>query len=116
MAQQSIPPEQLEQLRRDRAAIADELPDLVERHDRMVEAGAEDTFSGHLRRAVHRSGRLAREIAADAGISSQVLCEFLEGTQTLRSDVLDRVAQAVGAAITIEPRRPDRAAANKETA
>jgi hypothetical protein len=116
MAQQSIPPELLEHTRRDRALIADELPELVERHDRMVEAEAEDTFSGHLRRAVHRSGRLAREIAAEAGIPSELLCEFLEGTRTLRSDVLDRVAQAVGAAIAIEPRRPDRAVSDKETA
>jgi len=116
MAQDSISPELLEQLRRERSAIADELPELAERHERMVEAQAEDTFSGHLRRAVHRSGRLAREIAAEAGISSQVLCEFLEGTRTLRSDVLDRVAQAVGAAIAVEPRRPQRAASNKGTA
>jgi len=49
-----------------------------------------------------------REVAADAGISSEVLCEFLEGTRTLRSDVLDRLAQAVGATIAVEPRRPSR--------
>lgn len=105
MAQNSISAELIEQLRRDRELIAGELPDLAQRHDRMAEAQAEDTFSGHLRRAVHRSGRLVREIAADAGISSQTLCDFLEGTRTLRSDVLDRLAQAVGADIAIEPRR-----------
>jgi hypothetical protein len=97
-----------EQLRRDRARIADELPELSQRHDRMIEAREEDTFSGHLRRAVHGSGRLVREIAAEAGVSSEVLCEFLEGTRTLRSDVLDRVAQAVHATIAVEPRRPER--------
>ena len=105
MPQDRISPELNEQLRRDRASIADELSELTERHDRMMEAQAEDTFSGHLRGAVHRSGRLVREIAADAGISSQTLCEFLEGTRTLRSDVLDRLAQAVDAAIAVEPRR-----------
>jgi len=104
MSQERVSPELNEQLRRDRARIADEFPELTERHDRMMEAQAEDTFSGHLRRAVHRSGRLVREIAADAGISSQTLCEFLEGTRTLRSDVLDRLAQAVDAAIAVEPR------------
>ena len=67
--------------------------ELNERHDRMVEAKGEETFSGHLRRAIHRSGRLVREIAAEAGVSSQVLCEFLEGTRTLRSDVLDRLCK-----------------------
>ena len=101
--------ELLEQLRRERALIADELPELAERHERMTEAKAEDTFSGHLRRAIHGSGRLVRDLAADAGVSSQVLCEFLEGTRTLRSDVLDRLAQAVHATISIEPRRPERA-------
>lgn len=87
MPQDRISPELNEQLRRDRARIAAEFPELTERHVRMMEAQAEDTFSGHLRRAVHRSGRLVREVAADAGISSQTLCEFLEGTRTLRSDV-----------------------------
>lgn len=77
----------------------------------MVEAKGEDTFSGHLRRAIHRSGRLVRDLAAEAGVSSQVLCEFLEGTRTLRSDVLDRLAQAVHAKISVEPRQPERAAA-----
>ena len=107
---EKIPPGLVEQLQRDRAAVAQELPELSQRHDRMVEAQAEDTFSGHLRRAIHGSGRLVREIAAEAGVSSQVLCDFLEGTRTLRSDVLDRLAQALGATIAIEPRRPDRTA------
>ncbi len=104
MSQERLSPEMIEQLRRDRASIAGELPELTERHDLMMEAQAEDTFSGHLRRAVHHSGRLVREVAADAGISSQTLCEFLEGTRTLRSDVLDRLAQAVDAVIAVEPR------------
>ncbi len=108
---QNVPPKLQEQLRYDRALIANELPELTERHDRMVEAKSEDTFCGHLRQAIHRSGRLVREIAADAGVSSQTLCEFLEGTRTLRSDVLDRLAQAVHATISVEPRRPERVAA-----
>jgi len=101
-------PELLEQLRRERALIDAELDELGERHDRMAEAKAEETFSGHLRRAIHHSGRLVREIAAEAGVSSQTLCDFLEGTRTLRSDVLDRLAQAVHATISVEPRRPKR--------
>ena len=107
MSVENIPPELLEQLQRDRAQIASELPELAERHERMIEAKEENTFSGHLRRAVHRSGRLVREIAAEAGISPQVLCEFLEGNRTLRSDVLDRLAQSVRATIIVEPRRPE---------
>ena len=106
-------PELLEQLQRDRALIAGELEELSERHNRMVEAKGEETFSGHLRRAIHRSGRLVRDIAAEAGVSSQAVCEFLEGTRTLRSDVLDRLAQAVHATISVEPRRPERVASEK---
>lgn len=110
MAQESnTSPELLEQLRRERALIDAELEELGEQHGRMVEAKADETFSGQLRRAIYRSGRLVREIAAEAGISSQALCEFLEGTRTLRSDVLDRLAQAVHATISVEPHRPERA-------
>ncbi len=105
LPERKVTPELLEQLRRERALIAEELGELSERHGRMLEAKAEETFSGHLRRAIHRSGRLVREIAADAGVPSQVLCEFLEGERTLRSDVLDRLAQAVHATISVEPHR-----------
>jgi hypothetical protein len=104
MNQNNVSDELLAQLRRERAAIETELPQIDERHERLAEAKAEDTFSGHLRRAIHASGRLVREIAADAGIPPQTLCDFLEGTQTLRSDVLDRLAQAVHATIAVEPR------------
>ena len=41
---QNVPPKLQEQLRHDRALIANELPELTERHDRMVEAKSEDTF------------------------------------------------------------------------
>ena len=97
MNEKSLPAELLEQIRRDRHAIDAKLPELEERHTRMVEAKQEETFSGQLRRVIHQSGRLIREIAADAGIPSQHLAEFLEGTRTLRSDVLERILQAVGA-------------------
>lgn len=105
MNQNEIPSELFEQLKKDRDKIADELPELEERRKRLIEAKNEDTFSGHLRRAIHESGRLIRDIAADAGVTPQVLCEFLEGTRTLRSDVLDRLAQAVNATIAVEPHR-----------
>jgi hypothetical protein len=63
-------PELLEQLRRERGLIVEELGELSDRHERMVEAKGEETISGHLRRAIHGSGRLVREIAAEAGVSS----------------------------------------------
>src|SRR5438445_9927239 len=96
-----------EQLRRDREKIATELPELIERGRLLDEAAAENALSGHLRRAIHRSGRPLKKIAAEVGLDVFVLCDFLEGTATLRSDVLDRLAQAVGATIHLEPTPPD---------
>jgi hypothetical protein len=102
----TIPTELLEQLRRDREKIAAELPELKNRGQRLDEAAAENSLSGHLRRAIHQSGRPLRKIAAEVGIDVYVLCDFLEGTATLRSDVLDRLAQAVGAIIDLRPTPP----------
>jgi hypothetical protein len=98
-----ISPELLEELRRDRGKIAAELPELLERRKRLDEAAAENSLSGHLRDAIHRSGMPLKRIAVEAGLDPYVLCDFLEGVHTLRSDVLDRLAQAVGAATRIEP-------------
>jgi len=78
-----------------------ELPELLELGRRMREAGSEDTLSGHLRRAIHRSPRELADIAAAVGISAVQLNEFLSGERTLRSDVLDRLACAVDFARTL---------------
>ena len=59
-----IPTELLEQLRRDREKIATELPDLIERGRLLEEAAAENSLCGHLRGAIHRSGRPLKKIAA----------------------------------------------------
>jgi len=104
----TIPAELLEQLRRDRTRIAAELPELMERGQRLDEAAAENSLSGHLRLAIHRSGRPLKKIAAELGLDVFLLCDFLEGTATLRSDILDRLAQAVGATIHLEPTPPPR--------
>lgn len=101
----TIPEELLEQLRRDREKIVAELPELIDRGHRLDEAASEDSLSGHLRRAIHRSGQSLKKIAAEAGLDTFVLCDFLEGTRTLRSDVLDRLAQSVSAKIHVEPTR-----------
>jgi len=101
-----IPEELLEQLRLDRQKIASELPELLERGKRLDEAAEENSLCGHLRRAIHHSGQPLKTIAATVGVDLFVLCDFLEGTRTLRSDVLDRLAQAVGATIHVEPTRP----------
>jgi hypothetical protein len=102
-AARKIDPELLEQLRRDREKIAAELPELNNRGKRLHEAATENSLSGHLRDAIHRSGKSLKKIAAEVGLDPLVLCDFLEGTRTLRSDVLDRLAQAVGSEIQVEP-------------
>ncbi len=104
----SVPTELPEQLRRDREKTATELPELIERGRLLDEAAAENSLSGHLRRAIHRSGRPLKKIAAEVGLDVFVLCDFLEGRRTLRSDVLDRLAQAVAATIQVEPAPPQR--------
>lgn len=72
-----------------------ELPELLDLGRRMHEASAENTLSGHLRRAIHRSPKELTDIAGTAGITPLHLNEFLSGERTLRSDVLDRLAAAV---------------------
>ena len=103
MSQRQIPDELLSQIERDRELIAQELPALADRDTRMREAADEDTLCGHLRQAIHRSRRALREIAREAGITATVLCDFLEGERTLRSDVLDRLTQAVGVTVSLVP-------------
>jgi hypothetical protein len=103
VSERPIPDELHFRMRHDRDTIKAELPELAERDARMCEAAAEDTLSGHLRQAIHHSRRPLDLIAREAGVSTAVLCVFLEGERTLRSDVLDRLAQAVGVTISMAP-------------
>jgi hypothetical protein len=102
----TVPVEILEQLRADRDAIAAELPEAIQRAERLREAATENTVSGRVRCAVHQSRRPLDDIARDAGIPVELLCDWLAGERTLRSDVLDRVAQAVGAEMSVTLRTP----------
>jgi hypothetical protein len=114
----NVPTSLLEQLQRDRDKIAAELPELFERGRLLDEAATENSLSGHLRRAIHRSGRPLKKIAEEVGLDVFALCDFLEGTRTLRSDVLDRLVQAVAATIHLEstpPQRPEASKAVEET-
>src|SRR5882672_4050416 len=83
-------------LRRHRQQVAAELPDLIERDRLRKEAREETTLSGELRRAVHSTALSLTAIAARAGISPMLLDDFLTGERTLRSDVMDRLAEIVG--------------------
>lgn len=103
MSERQIPEELLSQIQRDRGAIEEELPAMAERDARMHEAATEDTLCGHLRQAIHHSRRKLDDIAREAGVSTTVLCDFLEGERTLRSDVLDRITQAVEVTVSLVP-------------
>src|SRR5438132_1703650 len=82
---------QLKQLRKDRAKIAGELPELAAKQQRLSAAAQEPTHSGALRRAVHASRILLDELADRAGIDLDTLEAFLLGDRTLTSDIIDRL-------------------------
>src|SRR3954469_24068181 len=97
-----LTPEEQDRLRRQREAVAAELPDLAARDRMRKEAREEVTLSGELRRAVHGSPLSLSAIADRVGITPLALDEFLTGERTLRSDVLDRLAGVLG--YTLQPR------------
>lgn len=83
-------------LNRLRAEVAREIPDLIQSDQLRKDAAAEDTTSGALRRAIHKSDFTLAEIAQRIGVTSRQLDEFLTGESTLASDVIDRLAETVG--------------------
>jgi transcriptional regulator with XRE-family HTH domain len=85
-----------ERLQREQGLIASELPELIDRDHLRKEAREEATLSGELRRAIHASDQSIAAIAAKIGVTPVMLDEFLTGERTLRSDILDRLAQALG--------------------
>jgi len=87
---------ELKRLKEARALIAKELPELIARDKRMKEASEESTVSGGLRRLIHASELSLIQIAARVGIPPLLLADFLTGDRTLRSDVIDRLAESVG--------------------
>jgi hypothetical protein len=89
-------PEERERWLKARQEIEAEMPEIIARHRVLREAAAEPTLSGGVRRAVHRTGLMFPRIAKEAGLTECQLHEFLLGERTLRSDVLDRLARAVG--------------------
>ena len=83
-----------------RQQVAEERDDLIARDQMRKEARDEATLSGELRRAVHASERSLSTIAQQIGVAPLVLDEFLTGERTLRSDVLDRLADSLGYVLT----------------
>lgn len=79
-----------------RAQIAEELPDLIERNRLRKAAQDEESFSGELRRMIHKSDLLLPEIARQATIDLIELDEFLTAERTLPSDTIDRLVEVLG--------------------
>jgi hypothetical protein len=92
----ALTPAEQERLQQQREQVGDELPEMTARDQMRKEAREEATLSGRLRRAVHASELSHSAIAAQAGIRPLVLDGFLTGQRTLRSDVIDRLAHALG--------------------
>jgi hypothetical protein len=82
-----------------REQIQAELPELVARNQLRAVAREESTLSGALRRAVYESRRPLHQIAREVGIEPKFLDEFLTGERNLLSDVMNRLAKAVGVEI-----------------
>ena len=87
-------------LQKYREQIAQELPDLQTRDQMRKDARDEATLSGELRREIHSSELSLAEIATRIGITPIMLDDFLTGERTLRSDVLDRLANVLGYELT----------------
>ena len=83
----------MQQLRKDPALIAKELPNLVAKHERIREATAERTMSGALRRAIHSSKFLLHDLAHRADTDMETLDSFLTGQRPLTSDIIDRLSK-----------------------
>ena len=84
---------QVEQWRKDCELIAEELPDLIGKHQRIRDAAKERSHSGVLRRAIHSSKILPHDLASRAETDMKTLDAFLTGAKPLTSDVIDRLAK-----------------------
>jgi len=90
-----LSPSEKERLAQHREQIARELPEMTARDQMRKEAREEITLSAELRRAVHTSQLSVPTIAARVGVTANMLDEFLTGERTLRSDVMDRLANVL---------------------
>ena len=82
----------MKRLRRSRSLIADELPELIAKDQRLYDAMREAT-SGALRRAIHSGKILLPDLAERAGTDMDTLDAFLPGQRPLTSDVIDRLTK-----------------------
>ncbi len=89
----TLPEPLMKEVRRSRALIAKELPQLVKKGQRLHDAAQERTTSGELRRAIHSSRFLFPDLARRAETDMDTLDAFLTGEGTLTSDIIDRLTK-----------------------
>ena len=90
-----LSPAQQRRLEKAREEAARELPELIQRNQMRSAARKEKSFSGLLRRAIHRFPQSPLKIAELADISWDELSEFLTGEKPLPSDAIDRLVKVV---------------------
>ena len=96
-----LTPEEQARLQKERAQIAEELPQLIERGQRAKIAAEEETFSGELRRRIHKSGMPISHIAKQCNVDVMELDEFLTGDKTLSSEVINRLVETLGCKLVL---------------
>jgi hypothetical protein len=91
----TLTPAQQRRLEKAREQAAEELPNLIRRNQMRFDARKEKSFSGLLRRAIHRFPQSPMKIAERAQIEWADFSRFLTGEKPLPSDAIDRLVKAV---------------------
>jgi len=101
----------MKRLRRSRALIAKELPELIVKDQRLSDAMQECSTSGALRQAIHASKILFPDLSDRAQTDMETLDAFLMGKRPLTSDVIDRLTEILKLKLeaTGSRRRPSKA-------
>lgn len=96
--------EETARLQQGRDETAQELPELIRTDQLRKSATEEDTFSGALRRAIHKHDLSLTQIAGQCGLSVEELDMFLTGERELPSSVIDRLVDVLGCKLVfVEP-------------
>jgi len=82
----------MRRVRRSRALIAKELPELIKKDQRLFDAMQGHAFSNALRRVIHSSRILLPDLATRAQTDLDTLDGFLTGELPLTTDLIDRLA------------------------
>jgi hypothetical protein len=95
----------MKRIRRSRALIAKELPELAKKDQCLQEAMKEPTTSGALRRSIHSSKFLLPDLADLAQTDIDTLDAFLTGERPLTSDLIDRLTKILGLKLNVSSGR-----------